>query len=87
MASGRGHREAVRALLRHGAAVDKCTNPADLPTCPERLVRGRDVSLLWAVLWQEVGDFPLRIASRDGYLEVVELLVASGATVNKDVRP
>jgi hypothetical protein len=51
------------------------------------LVRGRDVSLLWAVLWQEVGDFPLKIASRDGYLEVVELLVASGATVNKDVRP
>lgn len=75
-----GHREIVRLLAAHGAALTPhmAAYAGDVQTVRRLLDAGADVNQQ-----DKEGRTPLYLATQEGYMEVMELLIARGADVNQ----
>ena len=89
MASGEGHVEVVRELLRGGASVDQADKNGGTPlymasarghveVVHELLAAGADRTLAW-IIDDQRKETPLEAAHRNGHHRIVQLLEEYGA--------
>lgn len=88
IASGLGHREAVRALLDAGADLNEIDNQGNFPLMAAAIAGRAEVISLLADkganmrLASPKGDTPLICAAREGSVAVMQTLIARGAPIN-----
>ncbi len=92
VAARAGHADVVRLLLAHGAAVDAQTRAGQVPTfrTPASNSGSKGAGIIRGG-WPERGErdpipgakTPLLYAAREGHLEIVRMLLAAGADIEK----
>lgn len=89
LASARGHRKIVSALLNYGADVNLSTSDGTTPIYVAAETNQIKIVEIFIEKRADInksnllGLTPLYISSQNGHLEIVQLLLKSGASVNK----